>query len=279
MKNLRTIRRLLLLSLVFIALSSCGSDATAELKPPVPVNAEDIDPDRLYSSGTFTYESGCDIPYRLLAPASTSKPPKGGFPLVVFLHGTGERGTDNSKQLKHGGAYFAALNKEYPAYVLYPQCHPDFYWCIPKRPVPFDSAEMPWFDITTWYYPALNKLIDRITAEYPINPNRIILAGFSMGAINTLDIASREPHRFAGVASIAGAINTSRAPELAKSSLWLEHCDDDGSVSAEPDRKLAEELGKMGADVIYRSYPTGGHNGFHLFKTDEFMRWIYTRRR
>ena len=258
-----------------ISLTSCTHSSGIVIQP---VDTGSMD--KVYDAFWFNNNKGPTIPYRLLKPEKyAGRHPKKGYPLVVFLHGIGERGNDNKAQLKWCADYFARWQGQYPMYVLFPQCDTDFYWTLPQRPTPFDADLMPCFDNTNYLYPVLLKLIQNVVENNDIDPDRIVLAGFSMGAVASLDIGWRQAARFAGVCAIAGAANRSRAPYLAKTSIWLEHCADDPSMPVATARALAKELAVMGADVVYNEHPEGGHAGFHLLKDDKFMKWIFTRQR
>ena len=90
-----------------------------------------------YEHKSFTSQDGTELNYRLLTPAENARGKK--FPLVLFLHGAGERGSDNEKQLTHGAQMFLnPTNREnFPAFVLFPQCPANGYWAFPGRPSSF----------------------------------------------------------------------------------------------------------------------------------------------
>lgn len=96
-----------------------------------------------YGRDIFVSSKGDSLPYRMIHPESVKPGEK--YPIVLFLHGAGERGNDNEKQLTHGGQMFLnPVNQEkYPAFVLIPQCPTDGYWAYTERPKSFIPAEMP----------------------------------------------------------------------------------------------------------------------------------------
>ena len=96
-----------------------------------------------FEKKTYISTSGDTLRYRLLTPLNMQSGQK--YPLVLFLHGAGERGCDNEKQLTHGGQmWLNPVNRDqYPAFVLAPQCPPDAYWAYTARPSSFTPAQMP----------------------------------------------------------------------------------------------------------------------------------------
>src|SRR5262249_5923284 len=145
-------------------------------------------------------ENGKELPYRLMKPEGYDASKK--YPLVIFLHGAGERGTDNEKQLVHGVPQFASKeNREkYPCFLIAPQCPDKQSWVnvdwsaephtIPKEPA--ESAKL-----------VLN-LIQSLQKEYSVDPKRIYITGLSMGGYGTWDLLARKPELFAAAVPICG---------------------------------------------------------------------------
>ena len=96
-----------------------------------------------YEKDVFVSSTGDSLPYRVIRPESMKAGKK--YPLVLFLHGAGERGNDNERQLTHGGQMFLnPVNREkYPAFVLVPQCPAGSYWAYTERPKSLFPADMP----------------------------------------------------------------------------------------------------------------------------------------
>lgn len=172
-----------------------------------------------YDSLAYVSRRGGDtLLYRQLNPLQVEDGKK--YPLVLFLHGAGERGADNRAQLTHGGMMFTnQVNREkYPAFVLFPQCPSDSYWPAPKRPDGF-QRENPFPANAEISRPlALTKeLIDKIVDTYPVDENRIYIAGLSMGgwAPSIWFVVSRNflPQQFP---SVAGSIRTGSMTSVQK---------------------------------------------------------------
>lgn len=220
-----------------------------------------------------------DIPYRLLDPVeAVGAPDSQKYPLVVFLHGKNQQGTDNKSQMLFSPTYFYEHQPDYPCYVAFPQCPVEYYWSYPRRPSPMNPEQMYVPETPTPMYDAVLHLVEDLCRQYPIDRDRVILAGFSMGAVGALDIAARSHGVFAGVASIAGGIRISRVSDLLDKSVWVEHCMDDVNLNPELSLALIKTLGLVGCDLEAHIYPTGSHIAFHLFENDAFMQWVYTRK-
>lgn len=265
----------------------CNAFTSCADEPQIRRSPYDMNILRHYSYHTLhvrdnTQESVLfEMPYRLLDPTVlTDTSEKQSYPLVIFLHGRDQQGNDNVKQMTHGFSYFYEQQKKYPCYVAYPQCPTRYYWSYPQRPWPMTSAEMNVPPHPTPMFGAIMQLIDELCANYPIDPDRVVITGFSMGAIGALDIAVRGHDKFAGVVSIAGGINVNRLDALLDMGIWIEHCLDDVNLYPELSLSIIYTFkDKRGADLTAKIYPYGGHTGFHLFESDELMKWIYSHRR
>ena len=128
-----------------------------------------------YQKKEFVSSFGDSLSYRLLRPENEQAGSK--YPLVLFLHGAGERGSDNEKQLTHGAQMFLnPVNREkYPAFVLIPQCPADAYWAYTSRPASFFPAEMPVVQDISPIFKSLKELLDTYLALPQIDKNRIYI--------------------------------------------------------------------------------------------------------
>lgn len=146
-----------------------------------------------YERSVFVSSSGDSLNYRLLEPEVMQAGEK--YPLVLFLHGAGERGNDNEKQLTHGGQMFLnPVNREkYPAFVLFPQCPESGYWAYENRPQSFIPTQMPVGKEMPSVFQAVKELLDMYLANPQVDKSRIYIMGLSMGAMGTYDMVSRFP--------------------------------------------------------------------------------------
>ena len=163
-----------------------------------------------YERSVFVSSSGDSLNYRLLEPEVMQAGEK--YPLVLFLHGAGERGNDNEKQLTHGGQMFLnPVNREkYPAFVLFPQCPESGYWAYENRPQSFIPTQMPVGKEMPSVFQAVKELLDMYLANPQVDKSRIYIMGLSMGAMGTYDMVSRFPDIFAAAVPICGTVNPTR---------------------------------------------------------------------
>lgn len=232
-----------------------------------------------YDSLAYVSRRGGDtLLYRQLNPLQVEDGKK--YPLVLFLHGAGERGADNRAQLTHGGMMFTnPVNREkYPAFVLFPQCPSDSYWPAPKRPDGF-QRENPFPANAEISRPlALTKeLIDKIVDTYPVDENRIYIAGLSMGGMGTFDMVCRFPELFAAAIPICGGIHTDRFNDFSsKTAIRIFHGDADSVVPVRFSREAFMKLKAEGANVEYIEFPGVNHGSWDpAFNKPDFMSWMF----
>lgn len=222
---------------------------------------------------------GKTLPYRLLSPTGTEAGKK--YPLVVLLHGAGERGNDNKKQLvwfwkdKQPSVLTRPEVAAAKAFVVIPQCPDGKKW-----------VEVPW-EKGSYQSPEVSEplkltldLTDSLLKELPIDPNRVSVVGMSMGGYGALDAAQRRPDLFAACVPVCGAGDPAKAKDLARVAVWAFHGDADTVVPVKGSREIVEALKKVGAEPKYTEYPKVGHNSWSpAFEEKEFWNWIFAQRR
>ncbi len=241
---------------------------------PAAVSAQK--PADLLEKKTYTDAAGKTLSYRLLKPDDYD--PKQSYPLVVFLHGAGERGTDNTAQLVHGVKEFAKAEtrKQYPCFLIAPQCPNGAKWCevdwgadthvMPKEPS--EPARL------------TLELIAALQKEYRIDPKRIYLTGLSMGGYGTWDLIARRPELFAAAVPVCGGADETTAATLAKIPVWAFHGDQDGAVKVSRSRNMIAALKKAGGAPKYTEYAGVGHNSWDKAYADaEMMKWLFDQKR
>ena len=226
--------------------------------------------------------SGDTLPYRLLLPEHYD--PSKKYPLIVFLHGSGERGRDNEKQLVHGARFF--LNKEFrnthQAIVVFPQCPATSRWSNYRIS---DSGGKRVFTLLSEDPPTpqmilLEKWISQLRSEFRIDKKRIIVGGLSMGGMGTFELTRRNPKLFAAAFPICGATDPSTAKKLRKIDWWIFHGAKDDLVPPASSIQMAEALKKAGADVRFSLYPEANHNSWDpAFAEPELAAWLFSRRK
>lgn len=195
--------------------------------------------------------------YRLLKPKQIDKGKK--YPVVLFLHGAGERGSDNVKSLKYLPERMAQpqMQKAFPCFVIVPQCRSgkkwvDVDWSDPK------SAKMP--KEPSAQMQVVIKILKTIQQEFPTDNDRIYLTGLSMGGYGSWDLAARHPDWFAAVVPICGGGDEAQAKQFVDLPTWAFHGDKDKAVPVERSRKMIAAIREAGGEPKYTELPNVGHN-------------------
>ena len=220
------------------------------------------------------------MPYRFLQPEQLKEGKK--YPLVLFLHGAGERGSDNVSQLRNGGTVFTnpANRYKYPCFVLFPQCPEGAYWSLEKRPdqgYKNTPNPLPKEVPITKHLRLVKELLDETLVTYPIDPKRVYIMGISMGAIAALDMVYRFPDTFDKAVSICGATNIERMREFkGKTKFRFYHGDIDDVIPVIYSREAYEALKSTGKKVEYIEFYGANHNAWHpAFNTKDFLEWSF----
>jgi predicted peptidase len=230
----------------------------------------------MYEKETFTADSK-KLLYRVLRPAKIEAGKK--YPLVLFLHGAGERGADNKLQLIHGSALFikAENRDKYPCYVIFPQCPTGKKW------VEVDwSAKKPHVSPKEPSEPMrLTKLmLDQFLKDHPVDADRIYVMGLSMGGFGTWDFCQRYPDFVAAAAPICGGADDSTAEKIKHIPIWTFHGSADTAVWPERTRSMVEALKNVKGNVKYSEYQKVGHNSWNrAFAEPELLPWLFAQKR
>ena len=189
----------------------------------------------------------------LSLPKDYAKNKKQKWPLVMFLHGSGERGDDLAKVKVHGPPKLAAKGKDFPFILISPQC-PENEW---------------------WNNETLNALLDTIVEKYRVDESRIYCTGLSMGGFGTWSLAIQFPKRFAAIAPLCGGGDTRQVHKIAKVPVWCFHGAKDTSVPIEEDQKMVDQLKKDGGNVKFTIYPEASHDCWtETYDNPEFYEWL-----
>ncbi len=230
--------------------------------------------DRTVTVGGATYR------YQVYVPAHYASQPR--WPVILFLHGAGERGADGLIQTNVGLAPAIRQNPaRYPAIVIFPQVPTDSQWVG----APADAAL---------------AALAQTQKEFHTDPARVYLTGLSMGGHGTWYIAYRHPELFAAIAPICGwvvdmdrfrgsvpvvpaengAALPALASRLAKMPIWIFHGEVDGAVPVAGSREPAAALKAASADVHYTEFLGMNHNVWDAtYGSDEFTRWLFAQHR
>ena len=224
--------------------------------------------------------NGDTLPVRILYPENFDPTKK--YPLMLFLHGRGESGKDNEKQLIHGSKMFldSAFRKQYPAIVIFPQCGNDSYWGNVnitinkegKRNFSFQKGGKP-----TVAMKLILGYLEQLEDLNYLDHNRFYVGGLSMGGMGTYELLRREHHTFAASFAICGGDNVKNVKKYKKVPLWLFHGSKDDVVDPRFTKKIALELEKLGADHKLTIYPNTNHNSWDLaFAEKDLLPWLFS---
>ena len=233
-----------------------------------------------FEKKVYVTASNDSLNYRLLRPEVEQEGEK--YPLVLFLHGSGERGSDNEKQLFHGSQmWLNPVNREnYPAFVLVPQCPESGYWAYTDRPSSFEPDKMP-FDVPlSSVFRTLKELIDTYLAMPQVDKKRVYVIGLSMGAMGTYDLAIRYPEIFAAAIPICGTVNPTRLSAAKDVKFRIFHGDADTVVPVSGSRQAYKALKAAGADIEYIEFPGVTHGSWNpAFTQPDFMSWLFSQKK
>jgi len=197
--------------------------------------------------------------YLLFLPEGYSKN-KPGWPLILFLHGAGERGSDLNKVKVHGPPKIVEKQKDFPFIVVSPQCPEDDWWT--------DKTEV------------LINLLDDIVARYNVDTERVYLTGLSMGGYGSWALAAEYPKRFAAVAPICGGGNRIMAFRLKDMPVWAFHGAKDNVVPLKQSEEMVDAIKARGGDARLTVYPNAGHDSWtETYNNKELYDWFLKHRK
>jgi predicted peptidase len=196
--------------------------------------------------------------YLLFLPEGYDKADK-PWPLVLFLHGSGESGSDLAKVKIHGPPKLVEKKKDFPFILVSPQC--------PNSRAGWDPA-------------ALSALLDDIVANYKVDQDRIYLTGLSMGGYGTWRLAAFAPERFAAIVPICGGGSTADAPRMKHLAIWVFHGAKDPVVPVKRSQEMVDALKAAGTDPKFTIYPDAGHDSWTAtYDNPEMWHWLLEQKR
>lgn len=194
--------------------------------------------------------------YLLALPKDYDKQEK--WPLLLFLHGSGERGTDLNLVKKHGPPKLIAAGKEFPFIVVSPQC----------------PAEMQWEPTE------LVALLDDLAKRYKVDPDRVCVTGLSMGGFGTWRLANYAPERLAAIAPVCGGGEIYWARRIAPIPVWAFHGAKDEPVPLARSQSMIDALVKEKATPKLTVYAEAGHDSWtETYNNPQFYEWLLDQRR
>ena len=186
---------------------------------------------------------------------------KEAHPLMLFLHGAGERGDHELDKVKiHGPPKQIENGKNFPCIVVSPQCRKNGWW---------EAAE-------------LSALLDYLEANYKVDKDRIYVTGLSMGGYGTWSLALRESKRFAAIAPICGGGDAlaARYTRAITVPTWAFHGAKDRVVQVSESQKMVDVLKENNVEVKFTIYPDVGHDAWEqAYEGDELYDWLFSHSR
>ena len=219
------------------------------------------------------------IKYRILFPENFDEHKK--YPIIFFLHGRGESGNDNQKQLANGGKLFLTdkFRKEHPSIVIFPQCAEESYWSnvdiqtvSDKRFFTFQKG-----GTATKSMSLLLQLTDSYVKKSFADQNRIYVGGLSMGGMGTFEILRRRTKTFAAAFAICGGDNPANAKKYKNIPLWIFHGGLDDVVNPQLSYQVYRELKRLGNAPQFTIYPKANHNSWDAtFTEPQLFSWLFS---
>lgn len=220
--------------------------------------------------------------YRIQYPLAYNAAKK--YPLIVLMHGAGERGNDNEKQLVWGGSLFgdSAVRVKFPAIVLFPQCGADDFWAnLTYNPTDSIRFHMRSDTAPRMAIGLVIQLLDEMAASGKVDTRRIYVGGLSMGGMATYELLWRKPAFFAAAFPICGAGDPAQVGLYArKFPIWVFHGGADPVVPVANSHRMVAALKAAGAKVKYNEYPGVGHDSWkNAFAEPELLPWLFENHR
>lgn len=220
-----------------------------------------------FSRSWFTASTGIMLPVRIYCPTSHPSRP---LPLVVYLHGAGQNGDDNERQLDDGVGClhaFTTSREDYNAVVAAPQCPSGVYWR--------DDSMLR----------ALVEMIGSLSSVYFIDKEHIIVTGFSMGGDATWKLGLRDPSLMTTIVPVCGGPLESMEPDIpevpasmASLNIWAFNSFDDGVVRPRYSKRIFAKLwnADVGDHLNFTESVAGGHSGSRVYASRDLLIWMLT---
>jgi len=198
--------------------------------------------------------------YLLYLPKGYEPNTKEKYPLILFLHGMGERGDDLNLIKKHGIPKIVEQKDDFPFIALSPQCPGNSFWTVELE--------------------ALNALLDDVVTKYAVDVDRIYLTGLSMGGYGAWALAMEYPKRFAAIVPICGGGDTKNVSAIKDIPVWVFHGAKDSVVKLEESEKMVNALKECGGNIQFTVYPEADHDSWTVtYDNPELYKWLLKQSR
>jgi predicted peptidase len=237
---------------------------------------------KAYTQGSFI--KGKDsMNYRILFPVNFD--PAKSYPILFFLHGSGESGSDNVAQTKNGGSLFLRndVRKNYPSIIVFPQCSKDSFWSntefaqdsVGKTKIIFVKGGKP-----SKAMHALLKMMNNFLDKPYVNKAQVYVGGISMGGMGTYEVLRRKPKLFAAAFAVCGGDHIENVDKYKNVPLWIFHGAKDPLVNPAYSAEIADKLKHIGREVKFTMYADAGHNSWDAaFAEPTFLPWLFSHKK
>ena len=275
--NIPTLRRAFLVFGLVLSFPLLSSQSTSqETKEKETVSSEKEELTRIFEPREFVGSNTVPLKYRLLKPLNYRPGKK--YPLVLFLHGAGERGDDNLITLKHGAKDFADVKRreEFPCYVVIPQCPKSKKWSDVDWSK--ESSDQP--ESASESMQTAKELLDDMVENAGIDKNRIYITGLSMGGYGTWDAIGRYEGFFAAAAPICGGGDPKLVSKFNRLPIWCFHGEVDAAVKVIRSREMVDALKSVGSPIKYTEYAGVDHDSWTAtYSNPDFHQWLFSQQR
>ena len=232
----------------------CAFAATLLLAMPALADS----PPPAQSAASATVQASFTYPYLLALPPGYDRAPDRRWPLLIFLHGMGQRGTDLAKVHLHGPPHLVDQGRTFPFILISPQCPEDEWWNLS----------------------GIEAFIAAMVEKYRVDPDRVYLTGMSMGGYGVWSLALRHPERYAAIAPICGGGEPKWAARLRDLPVWAFHGAKDHTVPPKDSREMIDAITAAGGHPRLTLYPDAGHDAWTAtYANDELYTWLLAQRR
>jgi dienelactone hydrolase len=224
----------------------------------------------------YTNNTGDTLLYRWAEPKNFDSSKK--YPLVVLLHGAGERGTNNRSQLVHGATelFNYAEKNNIDFYFIAGQVKPNNFWVQ----FPWDTNSHRMDAVPSQHMALLLELVDKVKDNKNVDLSRIYITGISMGGYGTWDAVQRRPELWAAAVPICGGGDSLLAWKIREVPIWAFHGGSDSVVPAFRSRDMVSSLWNVNGNIRYTEYPGVGHGSwFPAYGSEETWQWLFKQRR
>lgn len=207
-----------------------------------------------------TFETTLRLSYLLHLPAGYGQDSARRWPLILFLHGMGERGDDLELLTVYGIPKIVAQQPDFPFITVSPQCP----------------------DGQLWHHQnlLLKRLLDSLQATYAVDADRVYLTGLSMGGFGTWSLALSYPNEFAAIAPVCGGGFPEYVSTIKHVPAWVFHGDEDDVVPLSESQKMVEALRRAGGEVRFTVYPGVGHDSWtQTYENPALYGWFLENQR